>query len=148
MRGERKNSELLVVALSQNEMELEDRSHPFGKHIVISITCPDGERDARIKTEPKAILRLKFWDVEESREGYEVVFEHKDAKSVRRFVEKHVDAVDSIVVHCRAGVSRSVGCAAAIAKALLGDDETFYKQGRPNSRVYKGILKEFMKDGG
>ena len=145
IKGEVNGRKLNIVALSKFEIESLDRNHHYGKHIVISITCPDDEPEAKIKTDPKAILRLRFWDCEEPREDYTRVFEKKDAKSIRRFVEKHISNIDSIVVHCMAGYSRSVGTAAAISKVFLGDDKVFYQSGRPNGRVYRKLFEEFTK---
>jgi predicted protein tyrosine phosphatase len=144
---------IAVIAMSRFEIESFDYNNPFRRHVVISITDPD-ESDAVLKSNPKAILRLKFWDLndvkEDMRDGrrivYDVLFENKDAKSIRRFVEKHLSKTDSIVVHCHAGISRSVGTAAAIAKHLFNNDETFYKLGRPNSRVYSKLLAQFVTE--
>jgi len=141
MTGEWNGRRLSIMALSLLEIEAAERGQ-LGKHVVISIMSPKNA-EARIKSDPKAILRLRFYDLNEPLEGYEEVFEHKDAKSVRRFIEKHVDEVEMIVVHCEAGVSRSVGLAAALAKVLFGDDERFMKGGVPNSRVYTKVLEAF-----
>jgi predicted protein tyrosine phosphatase len=91
---------------------------------------------------------MKFHDLSEPIEGekkYEL-FEHRDAKQVRRFIDKHVTEVENVVIHCEAGVSRSVGIAAALSRFMFGEDEVFFARGVPNARVYQKVLEELMKE--
>jgi protein-tyrosine phosphatase len=144
-RGQYEGRPLAIEALSQQEME-DAGIGEFGKHIVISITSPTDTREAQIHSAPKAILRVKFFDLDAPAEGYEEVFSRKDARQIRKFVERHLGSVGTIVVHCAAGISRSVGVAAALSKFLLGSDEEFYLRGRPNSRVYSMLMQELQKE--
>lgn len=52
----------------------------------------------------------------------------------------HGGAIERIILHCDAGVSRSPGVAAALSKSLLGDDAEFFRRYRPNMRVYRTLL--------
>lgn len=77
-----------------------------------------------------------------------VVISEKDAKDIVSFVKKWHDKVDTIIVHCNAGISRSSGICAAIMKAMTGDDSQIFENSRylPNTTCYKTVLEEFMKE--
>lgn len=77
-----------------------------------------------------------------------VVISEKDAKDIVSFVKKWYDKVDTIIVHCNAGISRSSGVCAAIMKAMTGDDSQIFESPKymPNTTCYKVVLEEFMKE--
>ena len=77
-----------------------------------------------------------------------VVISEKDAKNIVSFVKKWYDKVDTIIVHCNAGISRSSGVCAAIMKAMTGDDSQIFESSKymPNTTCYKTVLEEFMKE--
>lgn len=77
------------------------------------------------------------------------LFNKQDAEIIYDFVSRWEDKVDTIIVHCSAGISRSSGCCAAIIKALEGDDSGIFgcKFFHPNMTVYNVLLKEFAKNG-
>jgi len=68
----------------------------------------------------------------------------EDAQKVVRFVHRNSDK--RIIVHCDAGISRSAGVGAAIAKEMLGDDAEFFDSGKycPNMWCYRKTLSAFM----
>lgn len=59
------------------------------------------------------------------------------AKQVARFVHANAGRIDTLVVHCHAGISRSPGAALAIAEALsIAEIEMLNGEGiMPNSHV-------------
>lgn len=131
-------------------------------HLIISITTPyaDGSTDqANLRTAPATlgILRQAFHDLPDmpadveasvfADEPYlrDALFTRELAKEVLDFVQVRADAVRSILVHCDAGLSRSPGVAAALAKILLGDDTVWFKSFHPNRRVYRLIMEEFAE---
>lgn len=77
-----------------------------------------------------------------------VVISEKDAKDIVSFVKKWYDKVDTIIVHCNAGISRSSGVCAAIMKAMTGDDSLIFENPKylPNTTCYKVVLEEFMRE--
>lgn len=77
-----------------------------------------------------------------------VVISEKDAKDIVSFVKKWYDKVDTIIVHCNAGISRSSGVCAAIMKAMTGNDSQIFESLKymPNTTCYKVVLEEFMKE--
>ena len=116
-------------------------------HAIISITSsPDDV--ARLKTNHlcRGILRLSFLDADvPSDQALEAqLFSRVHAAQIWEFVRKHRPEVERLVVHCDAGISRSPGVAAAIAKALTGDDTEFFgRRYRPNMRVYRTLLEAY-----
>lgn len=73
-------------------------------------------------------LVIRADDVLRDREGDYVGLAHGDALKVALFCLKWQDAIDTLVVHCRMGMSRSPGAAEAIAEALGVDDVEFLNQ--------------------
>lgn len=71
----------------------------------------------------------------------DVLFHEGHAKEILAFVEKH-KGVQSIIVQCEGGLSRSVAVKAALAKILNGD-ETPYDG--TNRLVYQTLLDAAVK---
>ena len=110
-------------------------------YVVISITDP-GSRPARIPRSAgfRDVLRLQFHDAIPLRSFSlppEVVLMNEDhARAIWQFVRKWRETVETIVVHCEQGMSRSPAVAAAICRALGGDDGWFFREYLPNQYVY------------
>jgi predicted protein tyrosine phosphatase len=68
-----------------------------------------------------------------------------NARAIWDFVLRYRDHVETIVVHCEQGMSRSPAVAAAICRALGGDDGQFFQQYSPNQYVY-GLLLETIPE--
>jgi predicted protein tyrosine phosphatase len=119
--------------------------------VVISFTDIDSEPAAIPQHERcKDILRLQFHDTDRLGEkflGVELVpIAEMQAQEIWDFFKKHKDRVGTVIVHCEAGISRSAGCAAALAKAIGESDERFFKYFHPNRLVYRLVLNAAMKD--
>jgi predicted protein tyrosine phosphatase len=128
-------------------------------HIVISIGDPF---DKTLVIMPpsysrKCVLRLKFhdWDdrqkivLEESSNPEAknmVYYSEEQAKQVFDFVYEFLPRIEMIICQCEAGISRSAGMAAALSKALTGEDEYYFKHYIPNSRVYRLTLNKWMEE--
>ena len=119
--------------------------------VIISVSDPNMDYSSGPFMTPEnhveAILRLCFCDAD--RPGTDVygnetdgsdLMSDEDARKVALFVTRHV--TDRIIVHCDAGISRSGGVAAAIAKWMLNDDSEFFYSGqyRPNMWCYRKTL--------
>lgn len=99
----------------------------------------------------KDILKLKFHDID--REEPEVAgnfynpvfFSKEDAQTILKFVDKWINQVEEIVVHCDAGRSRSAGVAAALSKIYTGNDMRFFREFTPNMHIYRTIFKEYHR---
>ncbi len=94
-----------------------------------------------------SVCRVQFDDVtEENIRPGEVLMTEKDALKIKNYVLKYKDKVNSIIVHCEVGVSRSAGVMAAIQKYLTGDDSSIFSNGMfaPNRHCYELMLHTFF----
>jgi predicted protein tyrosine phosphatase len=111
--------------------------------ILISITNP-WSMHVRIPANQhcKGILRLRFHDTVQKHLG-KIHFRQRHARRVKRFVSRH--DTDLIVCQCRAGISRSAGIGAALAKYYHLDVERFFTTGGyvPNLLVFRTVLEAF-----
>ena len=112
----------------------------------------------------KGVLNLRFSDVnpamfvsKEDKDylerqiinGTVKLFDEEDAKKIKKFVDnmnKRGD-VQTLLIHCAAGVSRSPAVAAAICQYLFGNDGDFFEKQVPNKFVYDNLLKYFTDYG-
>jgi predicted protein tyrosine phosphatase len=98
---------------------------PSGREVCISVTDP-GKPEARLSGGFLAILRLAFTDIAEPVEDpWHVVFAPGHATQIVQFVQKWSD-VSRVVIHCRAGLSRSPGIAMGLCDVFswpLGEME-------------------------
>ena len=79
-------------------------------NVIIRISSPSEELEhLHKKSIYRDILVLKFYDLEEERNGLKIFSEH-DLKNTLKFFECH-RTCDNMVIHCEKGVSRSVGVA-------------------------------------
>jgi len=111
-------------------------------HIIISITAPKTNK-AVIPFRPNCldILYLEFYDLDKKYKDYKLI-SSLDAEKTWKFVTTYKDKISLIICQCEAGISRSAGIAAALSKALNGEDEYFFKHYLPNMLVYNLLLKE------
>lgn len=112
---------------------------------VISITDPDA-RPAKIRMPEEHILRLAFHDLRpdqlelidpESRKSI-VLYTDVMAAMAVTFVKHHLVAMESLLIHCEAGVSRSPAMADVFRYALAREREIiwFPKRCAPNRHVH------------
>lgn len=117
--------------------------HPY---IVISITDPEMP-EARIRADGlcRAVFRFRFHDAEPGGRFADpetiVLMMPEDAREIWSAVQQHRDHVETILVHCEAGISRSPAVAAAICRALGQDDSSFFRDYQPNRHVYRLVLQ-------
>lgn len=116
-------------------------------HVIISITTT-AEETARLPICPftAGVLRLCFADADRvsSAVPQAALFSEGHAAQIWSFVTAHAGAIERIIVHCDAGLSRSPAVAAAIAKALGEDDSEFFRRYRPNAHVYRMLLENAL----
>ncbi len=107
---------------------------------------PTADDQARLPTSDASlgVLRLVFPDRDEpGTDDPSAIFGTEHARAIWDFMERHLEGLERVVVHCDAGVSRSPGVAAALAKCLDGDDAEFFRRYRPNMRVYRTLVEEW-----
>lgn len=128
---------------------IESYNEPF---CVISIWTP-GHYAAKIPANPlcREVLSQSYFDLEDEVESKYFAYEPHElygefhAKQVVDLFKRHPD-VNRFIIHCDAGACRSPATAAAASKFYNGNDEDFFRCYTPNTRVFKFLLAEFMKD--
>lgn len=110
----------------------------------ISITDPGSAPAQMACPKCQAVLRLSFSDVDHSEGDYTVLFSSAVAREILDFVEAWAPRVRTLLIHCEAGVSRSCATAAALARLRFGEDQEFFRRGRPNMLVYRTLLEEAL----
>ena len=108
-------------------------------HVLISISNPNCIVKITNIPSCKGILKLKFQDIETIDEK-SVFFDHGMARTLLDFINETVDRINLIVVHCGAGVSRSVAVASALSKIINNCDDYIFSKSSPNMLVYISIL--------
>jgi predicted protein tyrosine phosphatase len=98
----------------------------------------------------KGVLRLFFSDIEYQTETG-IIMNENDAKMIKEFIDLHKEKVQSIVVHCQAGISRSSAIGAVIEKYLNGEESELNNIWKahnysPNGHCYKLCCKAFGFD--
>lgn len=116
------------------------------KHIVISITGSDSKNVELLSTQFRlGELHLKFDDITVLDNRY-IYFDRDMATQAINFLNSYCSEVDLVIVHCHAGISRSVGLAAALSKIVNFTDDDVFTKGIPNMFVYTTTLDTFFLD--
>lgn len=113
----------------------------------ISISTVPGEWPV-LSTENRVdLLQLSFKDIEFA--GRDGGITDEDARKILEFVDRNADKVDTLLIHCEMGVSRSPAVGAAVYHVLTegGDDSEFFQRFTPNRIVYRTILDEARRQG-
>ena len=87
----------------------------------------------------KDVLTLYFDDIVKEVEGA-VMFNKDHAEKIIKFVKKN-KAVDTLLVHCYGGESRSRAVCAFVAKMLGSDNSKYFETGHPNQLVYDTLME-------
>jgi predicted protein tyrosine phosphatase len=110
-------------------------------YIVISIRDPGTSKPRIPRTSGlKEVLHVAFHDAEPVA-GFRtpskiVLMKPAHAMAIWKLVERHKDAIGSIVCHCEQGMSRSPAVALALAEALGSSGKHIRANYQPNKYVY------------
>ena len=91
----------------------------------------------------KGVLTLRFDDIIRPVDGA-ILFSKDMAMQIIRFIRKYV-SVETLLIHCYAGQSRSRAVGAFAVKMLGGDNSKYFTQHNPNMYVYKTLERELEK---
>lgn len=125
-----------IVVLNRIEAEGFDCPYPWG---CISITTTANDV-AEIPEENRvALLRLVFADVTVPWKGYDMFTDHH-AFDILDFVTHNWEKMNTLLVHCDMGISRSSAVAAAISRLKFGNEGEFVEDPYdPNPVVYRTL---------
>lgn len=128
-----------IIVLSEFQIK---HVNPTTPYIVISISSPNSTKvSIPSNTYLKNVLYLSFYDLDKPVQQYQL-FTQDYAQQIVKFVKEYINEIDLIICQCEAGISRSAGVAAALAKWLNGNDDIYFKKYIPNNLVYRLLLEE------
>lgn len=90
------------------------------------------------------VLTHYFDDVIRDVDGA-VLFTDEMAKQIIAFIKKNLK-VETLLVYCYAGQSRSRAVSAFAVKMLGGDNSRYFSQGNPNMHVYDTLETVWMQE--
>ena len=132
------------LVFSEKELTQTAKYSSFNKpHLLISITNPGSKVNIPRTHYCKETLKLEFLDVEDIGQDS---FNQGIARNILDFINSHVDGIHTIVVHCGAGLSRSVAIASALSKIINHMDDSIFSYGIPNMLIYNTILETYFMD--
>lgn len=137
-----------IIVKSQKMAEEYGRGQHGESSILISIAAKeDPSADVKCTEENniRDILFLKFNDTDNPDEENGHIVD-ADAEQIKDFVNRYLNTnIDTIIVNCGAGQSRSAGVAAAIMMHLTGSNREIFddKKYTPNKLCYRTVLKAF-----
>lgn len=117
---------------------------PFPHALISIISC--GDPEPRLPQPSRGFMRLVYDDIGDEPFGA-LPLDHwpfiiEQARQVVAFARSLPADTEAILVHCAIGMSRSHATAAALAKGVYGQDDSWhFLQGAPNPRVYRLILE-------
>ena len=150
---------MITKFLVFNREAIESEPAHADPHIIVSIQSPKDPQLPKLNTSRHTlrVVRLVFHDMDDMHKRalppeewakYEGdCFSQAQARQIVEAVRMHPEA-EELLVHCDAGFSRSPAVAAALSKALTGDDKFFFKRYSPNMRVYRTILEAWHSSTG
>ena len=92
----------------------------------------------------KGVLTLIFDDIVTEVDGA-VLFDDDMADQIIDFIEKHRKSVDTLLVHCYAGQSRSRAVGAFAVEMLGGDNSKYFDEGLPNQYIYDVLESAWVR---
>ena len=115
--------------------------------LIISITDPALDLNSFADNKNiVAICRVQFDDVtKDNARPCDVLMSTRDADKIKEYVISYMDKVETVIVHCEGGRSRSAGVMAAIQRYITGDDSEIMNSSRylPNDHCYRLMLSAF-----
>ena len=135
---------MILRVMNRHTAKKHSYNHNIPKTLIISINEWDDELNRFDRRNPNliAVLPLQFDDVDGNNP---MSMTKEDARKIINFVNMHIDKVEEIVVHCKAGQSRSAGTCAALMRILLGDDRDIFESPKytPNMHCYNTVLNAY-----
>lgn len=89
----------------------------------------------------RGVLTLYFDDTVRETEDA-VLFSEEMAEQIIDFIDAHRQ-VDTLLVHCYAGQSRSLAVGAFAVRMLGADNSAYFTAGNPNMHVYRTLMSVY-----
>lgn len=91
----------------------------------------------------KGVLTLYFDDIVTEVDGA-ILFDDDMANQIIDFIEQYKKAVDTLLIHCYAGQSRSRAVGAFAVEFLGGDNSKYFEEGSPNMYIYDALYSAWI----
>lgn len=92
----------------------------------------------------KGVLTIQFDDIVKEVDGA-VLFSDEMADRILDFIEAYRNSVDTLLVHCYAGQSRSRAVGAFAVRMLGGDNSRYFEEGLPNLYIYDVLESAWIR---
>jgi len=92
----------------------------------------------------KGVLTLLFDDIVSEVDGA-VLFDDDMADKIIDFIERCKISVDTLLIHCYAGQSRSRAVGAFAFEMLGGDNSKYFEEGTPNQYIYDVLESAWVR---
>lgn len=92
----------------------------------------------------KGVLTLHFDDIVHEVD-VAVLFDDDMADQIIDFIESHRKSVDTLLVYCYAGQSRSRAVGAFAVAMLGGDNSKYFEEATPNQYIYDVLEAEWIR---
>ena len=127
-----------IIVLGRYEAE---EFECFDRWGCISIANTADEFAAISEANRVTLLQLAFRDIARPHPDH-IAFSDDHAHEILDLVSHFWDDIETLMIHCDAGISRSSATAAAIARLKFGDGSEFFEPPyEPNPRVYQVLLE-------
>ena len=110
------------------------------------ISIMDHKRDCIERYPAPRVMRLCFDDAD-NRSFWQNLITEEQADAICAFVLRYAREIDTLIIHCTEGVSRSPAVAAGILGGLRQDESQIWENPgyRPNSLVYRLVREAFAR---
>ena len=110
------------------------------------ISIMDHKRDCTERYPSPRVLRLCFDDAD-NRSFWQNLMTEEQADAICTFVLRYAREIDTLIIHCTAGASRSPAVAAGILCGLRQDESIIWDnpEYHPNPLVYRLVREAFVR---
>ena len=133
-----------IQTFSRQAIEIFDPPRP-GRTAILSFRDPGTDVPIFRRVDRDQICLLEFHDIDTTPPNVDLsgytLFNASHAERAAAFVQAMDPRVETLLVHCEAGISRSVSAAIAIAHVLRLRPNPMAGRNIYNLRVYSGIKK-------
>lgn len=112
--------------------------------VAISISTYDTDFPVLDEENRVALLQLAFKDVDLP--GRSGGINSDQARQILDFFSEWHEQIDTLLIHCEFGASRSPAVGAVLSKIWYGADKFFFDNYTPNMFVYRAIMNEACGD--
>ena len=137
---------MFQICISQLTPELFYMAQNGAPERTALISIMDHNRDCIERYPSPRVLRLCFDDAD-NRTFWQNLMTQEQADAICAFVLRYAREIDTLIIHCTQGVSRSPAVAAGILGGLRQDESQIWEDPgyRPNPLVYRLVREAFLR---